>query len=58
VFIAEYQLHRLAIENKINEEILSNSLRELTNYPMRFDVENVVKLLIRLKRLIDLVKLL
>jgi len=48
----------MAISNSMNEEILNNSLRELSNYPMKFEVENIVKLLLRLKRVSELVKLL
>ena len=56
--MAEYQLHRMVITKVYKDEIMNRSLKDLNVYPLSFDIEKVVYVLLRLKKIIELISLL
>lgn len=57
-FIAEYQLQRMIEIDSVKDEVFYSSLKELSRYPVSFEVEKVVYLLIRMNKIPELISLL
>ena len=58
VFISEYQLTKQLGSKIRNEEIINKSIQSLMIYPMKFEIEKVVFILIKLNKVKELILLL
>lgn len=58
VFISEYQLSKQLESQVKNEEIINRSIKSLMKYPIKFEIEKVVFMLIKLNKVKEVVLLL
>jgi len=58
VFISEYQLSKQLESQVKNEEIINRSIKSLMKYPIKFEIEKVVFMLIKLNKVKEVILLL